>query len=69
MMWPKTCPRCHGDLVLEIDLDGPFVGCIQCGRTLNESQLRALLGVSGLPGQKLEFAPARVDPGARRRVA
>jgi hypothetical protein len=46
MVWPKACPHCHGDLIRDLDLDGPYVGCIQCGRALNESQERTLLGLS-----------------------
>ena len=33
MMWLKACRRCHGDLVESIDLDGPVVQCLQCGRS------------------------------------
>jgi len=46
MLWPKACPHCHGDLVRDVDLDGTFVGCIQCGRVLSASQERMLLGFS-----------------------
>jgi ssDNA-binding Zn-finger/Zn-ribbon topoisomerase 1 len=38
MMWQGACPRCRGDLVLESDLFGEFVSCLQCGTILNESQ-------------------------------
>jgi len=37
-MWLGACPRCRGDLVLESDLFGEFVSCLQCGTILNESQ-------------------------------
>jgi hypothetical protein len=45
MMWLGSCPRCRGDLHLEIDHFGEFISCLQCGTILNESQegsLRAL---------------------------
>ena len=29
--WLKSCPRCHGDLVLEQDRWGRYRVCIQCG--------------------------------------
>ncbi len=45
MMWLGACPRCGGDLHLELDHFGEFISCLQCGTILNESQegsLRAL---------------------------
>lgn len=45
MMWLGSCPRCRGDLHLELDRFGEFISCLQCGTILNESQegsLRAL---------------------------
>lgn len=31
-MWRlKGCPKCHGDLFLERDLEGMYEECIQCG--------------------------------------
>ena len=38
MMWLKACARCHGDLYLDSDYYGHFLGCIQCGHTLDKSQ-------------------------------
>ena len=33
-MWLKSCPRCkRGDLVLNGDIYGPRVLCLQCGYT------------------------------------
>jgi hypothetical protein len=65
MLWPKACPHCHGDLVRDFDLDGPFVGCIQCGRTLSKSQERALLGFStARSGGKVASSWARVGSRA-----
>ena len=31
MIYPKSCPRCGGDLNLERDSYGAFKTCIQCG--------------------------------------
>jgi hypothetical protein len=45
MMWLGSCPRCRGDLHLELDHFGEFISCLQCGAILDESQedsLRAL---------------------------
>jgi len=38
MMWLKSCPRCHGDLVLDSDYYGSYVSCIQCGASLNRAR-------------------------------
>jgi len=27
---PKSCPRCHGDIFLDTDLDGWYEKCLQC---------------------------------------
>lgn len=61
-MWLKSCPRCLGDLILESDLHGPFVSCIQCGTILSRSQEHALLGLS-----RIEPSATRTE--ALRRVA
>ena len=31
MLYFKACPRCRGDVRFAIDIDGPFVQCLQCG--------------------------------------
>lgn len=31
--WLKGCPRCQGDMVLEIDRFGVYRACLQCGHT------------------------------------
>ncbi len=31
-MWNfKSCPRCHGDVFVDEDLDRSYVKCLQCG--------------------------------------
>lgn len=43
-MWHHTCPRCHGDLLRQPDLDGDTViACLQCGRTVPEQELDEVL--------------------------
>jgi hypothetical protein len=27
---PKSCPKCHGDMVARTDTYGPFLSCVQC---------------------------------------
>jgi len=56
MLWQKACPRCRGDLALDRDLDGPFIGCIQCGAVLSERQKQALLRLA--PRHRREQARA-----------
>ncbi len=31
MMLLKSCPKCKGDLVLDRDMYGRYVKCLQCG--------------------------------------
>ena len=31
MMFLKACPKCRGDVVLDKDLYGRYVRCLQCG--------------------------------------
>jgi hypothetical protein len=37
----KSCPRCHGDLLIRPDEDE--VTCLQCGHELRPEQKQALL--------------------------
>ncbi|OGO01695.1 MAG: hypothetical protein A2Y90_02395 [Chloroflexi bacterium RBG_13_52_12] len=36
----KACKRCGGDLSVECDIYGVYIECIQCGATLNKSDLK-----------------------------
>lgn len=47
----KACPRCHGDLVLDADVepslmleDQPAYTCLQCGRRVSPEALREVTG-------------------------
>jgi len=31
MMFLKSCPKCRGDLLLDKDVHGRYVTCLQCG--------------------------------------
>jgi hypothetical protein len=64
MIWYNTCPRCNGNLVLESDLHGEFMSCMQCGGTLNEQQERAL-GLTGKPSPYAHLM-AELMPSPRR---
>ena len=38
MLWLKSCPRCHGDLIQQIDQYGSYTACVQCGHYLTEAE-------------------------------
>jgi Zn ribbon nucleic-acid-binding protein len=42
MLLLKACPRCQGDLALEVELRVGYLYCVQCGHTLTSAQERAL---------------------------
>lgn len=44
MLVLKACPRCHGDLMLEISRDADYYECLQCGHVLSLAQ-ECLLGI------------------------
>ena len=33
MIFLKACPKCLGDLMLESDIYGKYLACLQCGLT------------------------------------
>jgi DNA-directed RNA polymerase subunit M/transcription elongation factor TFIIS len=42
-MWKfKGCPRCHGDVFVDEDIDKTYVKCLQCGyeREMNKTVAR-----------------------------
>jgi DNA-directed RNA polymerase subunit M/transcription elongation factor TFIIS len=40
MIWFKSCPRCHGDLVPRSDFYGRYLSCLQCGAEIDEAAVR-----------------------------
>ncbi len=38
MLLFKSCPRCHGDLIQQIDQYGSYFACVQCGHYLTEAE-------------------------------
>ena len=67
MVWMKTCPRCRGDLALDYDLDGPYIGCIQCGAVLSKRDEQALVRLPlGLSRKRPQSQPVAE---LERRVA
>ena len=41
-MFPKACPRCHGDVYTQTASNPVEMTCLQCGRTLLPEQAAAL---------------------------
>jgi hypothetical protein len=44
--WLKMCPKCHGDLYLDEAWFGRSLTCLQCGRSLSQTQVTALGGLN-----------------------
>jgi len=61
MLYLKACPRCQGDVQLVNDVDGPFLGCLQCGFRVTSGH-REVIG-----GRTPEKPPRRAS--ARQRAA
>lgn len=60
MLVLKACPRCHGDLVLEMSPGADYFECLQCGHVLSGMQERQL-GISAVRAHQA------VAPTSRRR--
>lgn len=43
MIWMKRCSRCRGDLYMDADMYGTFIGCLQCGYILPDVEQFVLL--------------------------
>lgn len=67
MIWTKSCPRCRGDLILESDVHGSFVSCLQCGGILSSAGERALEGMP--PRPIFELSAVSVGSPGRGRKA
>lgn len=63
MLILKACPRCHGDLMLEVSRDTDYYECLQCGHVLSIGQERML----GVPPSHNHHAAKR-PPRATRRA-
>lgn len=58
MIWQKSCPRCHGDLVLQADINGQYIACLQCGYELTDDEYRLLRKRGSLAACSKPVAPA-----------
>ena len=57
--WLRACPKCGGDLELQLDVTGAYVQCVQCGLELNPVQERLLRSLGHVPVDQ----PALVGAG------
>lgn len=65
MLVLKACPRCHGDLILEVTRDTDYYECLQCGHVLSMAQER-LLGITPTHARRItQYAPC---PARRTRA-
>ena len=60
--WLRACPKCGGDLELQLDITGAYVRCLQCGLELNPGQQRLLRALDRMPAGP----PEAVASGALR---
>lgn len=52
-MWPKSCPKCRGDLFRESQVGNVLeVVCLQCGRMLSGAEAVRLLRPSLVPERR-----------------
>ena len=51
MLWLKSCPRCHmGDMVLNWDIYGWYISCIQCSFSISQNDQSAKDAALSIPG-------------------
>ena len=67
--WLRACPKCGGDLELQLDLTGAYVQCVQCGLELNPSQERLLRQLDRIPAGPPEAVAPVASGSTRDRVA
>ena len=60
--WLRACPKCGGDLELQLDVTGAYVQCLQCSLELNPGQQRLLQQLDRMPAGP----PEAVASGALR---
>ena len=56
MMFLKACPKCRGDLVLDKDVYGVYVRCLQCGLMRDTAEKYEQITREPEPVQDLEAA-------------
>ncbi len=67
--WLRACPKCGGDLELQLDITGAYVLCVQCGLELNPAQERLIRHLDPVPVAPPEAVAAVASGSLRHRVA
>ena len=63
MIWLKACLRCQaGDTVLDKDMYGEYVRCLQCGYTVDLSDELDIRGLRRRPNNRAKEPAERDDP-------
>ena len=69
--WPKSCPRCRGDVYVERDHSHVVLTCIQCGCDVGHGTYFAEASGAALRNELTDarhrFSGAREDPRAAIR--
>lgn len=60
-MWRKSCPRCYGDLLLQRDIDGTEIACLQCGYVLPAPQAAAMIAAGRSHNRSVALRPPPRD--------
>ncbi len=68
-LWLRACPKCGGDLDLQVDLTGTHVECFQCGLELNPAQERLLRGLGHVPHDQSEAVALAASGSPHHQVA
>ena len=45
----KGCPRCRGDIMLERDVYGDYLECLQCGNVIDQDSKNQNIRIDALP--------------------
>ena len=69
MYWFKQCPRCSGDLVVEDDVYGIFVSCMQCGMCKDVASAEIDPSKISLEPVPAPMMPQQPESGVRRRMS
>ena len=67
--WLRACPKCSGDLELQLDITGAYVQCVQCGLELNPRQERLLRQLGRMPAGPPEAVAPVADGTLHHQVA
>ena len=67
--WLRACPKCGGDLELQLDITGAYVQCVQCGLELNPGQEGLLRQLHRIPAGTPAALAQAASGSLRHQVA